>query len=390
MKDHPLFNPSTEHQLLRKTVRDFTAQEVEPQAGLYDRKEMFNLPLFKKLGKLGLLAVTVQDEKFGGMGMDASAVCAVHEELAYSDPGFCLACLAHSVLCVHNIDQNASQEQKQLWLPKLASGEWVGAMAMSEADIGTDVLAMKTQAQKQKNGYTIYGRKMWITNGVIDDHKTLCDGCLVYTALKEGGYCLFFVEKHFKGFSAGQNIKNKTGMRSSQTAELIFDHCLVPTAHLIGEEGKALHCMMKNLEIERLALASMSVGIARRALEEMNRYAEQRYAFGKKIRSFGQIQRYLAESYAEFQSCKMYVYSVANQVRLNQGGQRLESDSAKLIASQAGKKIADRAIQVLGAYGYVGEYHVERLWRDAKLLEIGGGTIEALQKNITKELENYL
>ena len=176
-------------------------------------------------------------------------------------------------------------------------------------------------------------------------------------------------------------------MRSSNTAELVFQKCHVPESHLIGQEGKALYHMMKNLEIERLALAAMSLGIAKRALNEMNQYATERKSFQKPIRHFGQIQRYLANSYAEFQSCRTYVYYIASQIDLNQSNQRLASDSAKLQAAKMGKKIADHAIQVLGAYGYVGEYPVERLWRDAKLLEIGGGTNEALQKNITQELE---
>ncbi len=384
-----LFDPTPEHRLLRQSLKEFVSKEVEPQALWHDQNEKFNLKLFKKLGPLGFLGLTVKDSELGGMDLDAAAVCLVHEELSYSDPVFCLAYLAHSVLCVHNLSQNANEEQKKKFLPKLCSGEWVGSMAMSEPDVGTDVLSMTTSAQKDGNSYQINGRKMWITNGVLNDEKQLTDGCLVYAKMKEQSnkISLFFVEKKFKGFEAGQNIKNKTGMRASNTAELVFNRCLVPASHRIGEEGEAIDCMMKNLEIERLALAAMSLGIARRALDEMNKYATQRQAFGQSIRKFGQIQRYLADSYAEFQACRVYVYHVAQQLDLNKGGQRLESDSAKLIASQVGKKVADHAIQVLGGYGYVGEYHVERFWRDAKLLEIGGGTIEALQKNISKELK---
>ena len=378
-----LFNPSPEHRLLRKSLRQFTAQEVEPQALEFDQKESFNLPLFKKLGPLGLLALTAEE----GMGMDSTASVIAHEELSYSDPGFCLAYLAHAVLCVHNISQNASQEQKQKWIPKLSSGEWIGAMAMSEPDVGTDVLSMSTTSYKEKDHYILNGRKMWITNGVLSDKGDLVDGCLVYTRRKDSkDISLFFVEKGFPGFSAGQNIKGKTGMRASNTAELIFDHCKVPVENLIGEEGKALYPMMKNLEIERLALAGMSLGIGRRAFDEMNKYASQRQAFGKPIRHFGQIQKYLANSYAELNACRSYIYLTALQSHVDKNQRRLNSDSSKLLASQMGKQIADRAIQVLGAYGYVGEYVVERLWRDAKLLEIGGGTLEALEKNIAKEL----
>ena len=386
-----LFNPSSEHEMLRNTLREFVKKEVEPQALEYDRREEFNINLFKKLSNLGLLGLTVE-EKYG-MGMDASALCIVHEELSFSDPGLCLAYLAHSVLCTHNVDQNASSEQKDKWLPKLCSGEWIGAMGMSEPDAGTDVLSLKTQVKKEGDLYIMNGRKMWITNGVLNNEKELVDACLVYAKTdsssenSKNNMCLFFVQKGTKGFSAGQNIKSKTGMRASNTAELVFQDCEIPVFNLVGQEGKALHAMMKNLEIERLALASMSLGIARRAFEEMNKYSSERTAFKKPIRNFGQIQKYLAQSYSELQSVRCYVYSIAKNLDFKKNRLRLESDSAKLLASQMAKKVADRAIQVLGGYGYVGEFHVERLWRDSKLLEIGGGTIEALEKNISKEVE---
>lgn len=386
-----LFNPTPEHQILRDTLKTFVLKEVEPQALAHDQSETFNLDLMKKVGSIGLLGLTVKNKEWGGMNMDAVGACLVHEELSYSDPGFTLAYLAHSILCVHNLDQNASEEQKQKWLPALCSGEWIGAMAMSEPDVGTDILNMKTTAEKRGESYIINGRKMWITNGVLDDQKSLVDACLLYSKIKNEEVLkkisMFLVLKEFSGLKAGQNIKNKTGMRASNTAELVLDSCKVPLFYRIGKEGEALYSMMKNLEIERLTLASISLGIARRALDEMNKYASERRAFNKSIREFGQIQQYLAESYAELGACRTYVYSIAHQLKFQESNQRLEADSAKLLASQIGKKIADRAMQVLGAYGYVGEYHVERLWRDAKLLEIGGGTLEALQKNITKELE---
>jgi isovaleryl-CoA dehydrogenase len=194
------------------------------------------------------------------------------------------------------------------------------------------------------------------------------------------------VEKTHAGYSVGQKIMDKLGMRGSNTAELVFDHCQVPVANLIGQEGDSMLHMMRNLEIERLTLAAMSLGIARRSLEIMNRYASEREAFGKPLHHFGQIQKYIAESYAEYKACRAYAYDVARKMNLNHEGQRVDSDGVKLVATTMGKNVADRAIQVLGGYGYVGEYVVERLWRDAKLLEIGGGTIEAHQKNITRDL----
>jgi len=384
-----LFNPTEEHKMLRQSVREFTLSEIEPQALEFDRKEQFNLPLFKKLGDLGLLRITASDS-YGGSGMDAVAATIVHEEMSAADPGFTLAYLAHSMLCVNNIEMNASEEMKKRVLPKLSSGEWVGCMAMSEPHVGTDVMGMKTTAQKNNNGYVINGRKMWITNGTLDEKNTPADCVLVYakTGEKNGRPLIstFLVEKTHPGYTVGQKIKDKNGMRASNTAELVFTDCQVPASALIGDEGDSLLHMMKNLEIERVTLAAMSLGIARRSLQIMNKYAREREAFGKPLAFFGQIQKYIGDSYAEYMSARTYVYDTARRLDLKKAGQRLDSDGVKIVASTMAKNVADRAIQVLGGYGYVGEYVVERLWRDAKLLEIGGGTLEAHQKNITNDL----
>ncbi len=384
-----LFCPSPEHQALRRIAAGFAQKELEPQAAEFDQKEEFNLPLLRRLGTLGLLGLLVEEE-FGGAGMDLSAAVTAHEELSASDPGFCLAYLAHSVLCAGNISRSASPEQKKAWLPALLSGEKIGAMAMSEPGCGADALAMKTKAEKRGGHYILNGRKMWITNGCLDEEKTPCDVCLVYA--KTGGrISTFVVERGFPGFFVGQKIKGKLGMRASSTAELVFDGCRVPETHLIGREGDSLTHMMKNLEAERLTLAAMSLGIARRCLQEMNRYASERRAFGRPIRSFGQIQKHIAQSYAEYHSVRAFAFATAAAMReASSKNHRLASDSVKLLAARMGKAAADRAIQVLGGYGYVGEYKVERFWRDAKLLEIGGGTTEALEKNITKDLDGRL
>ncbi len=384
-----LFNPTPEHKLLREMVREFVKQEVEPQALEFDRQEIFNLELFRKLGPLGLLGITVA-EKYGGSGQDALAAVIVHEEIASSDPGFCLAYLAHSMLCVHNIFVNGSESQRERYLPKLCRGEWVGCMAMSEPHVGTDVLAMKTTAVRSGSEYVLNGRKMWITNGTVDDAATPGDVVLVYAisnSLKgRPELSSFLVERGTPGYSVGQKIKGKTGMRASNTAELVFDNCRVTAESRLGEDGDSLKHMMRNLEIERLTLAAMSLGIARRSLKEMSRYASQREAFGQQLNRFGQIQKYIGDSFAEFQACRTYVYDTARQMDLAKANQRLNSDGAKLVAATMGKRVADRAIQVLGGYGYVAEYVVERLWRDARLLEIGGGTLESHQKNITRDL----
>ncbi len=388
-RNFDLFNPSDEHKMLRETVRAFVQTEVEPQALEHDRKEKFNLPLFKKLGELGLLGITVP-ENYGGSAMDAVAATIVHEELSASDPGFALAYLAHSMLCVNNLAVNGSEEQKSKYLPALCTGESVGAMAISEPAVGTDVMAMETTAKLQGDHYVINGQKMWITNGCIDDAGTPAD--LVWLYAKTGEVngkpqiSTFLVLKGDPGFEVGQKIRDKTGMRASNTAELVFNNCKIPKDRLVGSEGSSAHHMMRNLEVERVTLAAMSVGIARRSLEIMNRYAAERTSFKQPLNRFGQIQRHIGESFSEYQACRAYLYDVARRLDLNKAGNRLDSDGVKLVSSTWAKNIADRAIQVLGGYGYVGEYVVERLWRDAKLLEIGGGTIEAHQKNITRDL----
>jgi isovaleryl-CoA dehydrogenase len=383
MKIPALFDPTEEHSMLRQTVRGFVQREVEPQALEHDQQESFNLPLFRKLGELGLLGITVPTE-YGGAGMDAVAAVIVHEELSASDPGFCLAYLAHAMLFVNNFFRNANDGQRQRYLRPVISGEWVGGMCMTEPGAGTDVLGMKTNAVRRGDHYYLNGRKMFITNGALDD-QTLGNIFLVY-AKTDKGISSFVVEKGCPGFSLGQRLHNKTGMRASTTAELVFDDCQVPAANRLGEEGDSLLHMMRNLEIERLTVSAMSVGIAGRCVEIMTRYANERIAFGKPINTFGQVQRYIGDSYAQYMAARAYLYYTASRLDLNQPGQRIDSDGVKLFASPVGKQAADNAMQVLGGYGYFGEYVVERLWRDAKLLEIGAGTLEAHQKNITKDL----
>jgi isovaleryl-CoA dehydrogenase len=389
-RNFDLYNPTAEHGMLREMVRQFAKDELEPQAAESDRKEEFNLPLFRKLGELGLLGLTVP-EAYGGSGQDASAACIVHEELSWSDPGFALAYLAHSMLCLNNFVHNASETQKKKYLPKLCTGEWVGCMAMSEPSCGTDVLGMETTAKKESGGYRVNGRKMWITNGAVDDKKTPADVVWLYArtndpAEEKAKISTFLVDRTVAGYGVGQKIRDKLGVRASNTAELVFDQCLVPAENLVGREGESSIHMMRNLELERLTLAAMSVGIARRCIEVMAGYSSARQAFGKSLHEFGQIQRHLGESYAEYRAAKAYLYETARRLNLSSGGNRLDSDGVKLFAATTAKNIADRAIQVLGGYGYVGEYRVERLWRDAKLIEIGGGTLEAHQKNIVRDL----
>jgi isovaleryl-CoA dehydrogenase len=384
-----LFNPTSEHRALRELVRSFTEREVDPQAESFDHAERFNIELFRQLGELGLLGITV-DERFGGSGLDPLAAVIAHEELSAADPGFALAYLAHSMLFANNLQVNGSDAQRSKYLPDACTGKKVCGMCMTEPGAGTDVLGMQTTAAKKSDRYVLNGAKMWITNGAVSDTE-LGDTFLVYARLDgqpRNQLSMFIVEKGFPGFSLGQKIKGKLGMRASTTAELVFEDCEVPAENLVGSEGAATICMMRNLEIERVALAAMSLGIARRSIEVMNRYASERTSFGKPLRDFGQIQRYISQSYAEFMAGRAYTYYTASSMKLDEPGHRLDSDGVKLFTSTMGKDIADRAIQVLGGYGYVAEYAVERLWRDAKLLEIGGGTLEAHQKNMCRELQH--
>ncbi len=382
-----LFNPSAEHRALRELVRSFAEREVDPQAEASDHAERFNIELFGKLGELGLLGITVE-ERFGGAGLDPVAAVIAHEELSAADPGFALAYLAHSMLFANNLQINGSDAQRSKYLPDACSGKKVCGMCMSEPGAGTDVLGMQTTAVRKGDTYVLNGAKMWITNGAINDTE-LGDTYLVYARMEGSArnqLSMFIVEKGFAGFGLGQKIKGKLGMRASTTAELVFEDCRVPAENLVGSEGAATLHMMRNLEVERVALAAMSLGIARRSIEVMNRYAGERTSFGKPLRDFGQIQRYIAQSYAEYMAGRAYTYWTAATMSLETPGQRLDSDGVKLFTSTMAKDVADRAIQVLGGYGYVAEYGVERLWRDAKLLEIGGGTLEAHQKNMCREL----
>ena len=383
-KTFDLFAPTPEHALLAQTLEAFVTREVEPQAAEHDRAETFNHALFQRAGALGLLGITLP-EQYGGADLDALAVVQMGEALSASDPGFALALLAHAILFAQNVNVNGDALQRQRVLPKAASGEWIGGLCMTEPDVGTDVLAMTTRARREGDGYVLDGRKTFITNGGIDD-ETQGDIFVVYAATGERSLSAFLVEKGMPGFGLGQKWRDKLGMRASFTTELVLDGVRVPLENRLGGEGEGTLAMMRNLEIERLSLASMSVGIARRCLEVMIDYANQRKTFGVPIREHGQVQRYIAESFAEYRAARTYVYDTARRMDLRAAGQRADADGVKLFASQVGKRTADAAIQVLGGYGYMGEYVVERLWRDAKLLEIGGGTLEAHHKNLAKDL----
>ncbi len=384
LRNLDLFAPSEEHALFARTLREFAEREVEPQAAEHDRDETFNHALFRRVGELGFLGVTIPEE-FGGAGLDAVFAVQLMEALSTADPGFALAILAHSILFGQNLAVNGNDEQRRRILPKIVCGEWIGGLCMTEPEVGTDVLAMRTTATRKGDTYVVNGIKTFITNGGIDS-ETLGDVFIVYAATAEREISSFLVEKGMPGFRLGQKWTDKLGMRASFTAELVFDQVPVPVANRLGEEGEGTIHMMRNLEIERLTLAAQALGITERCLRVMVDYANERKSFGVPLREHGQIQRYIAEVFAEYRAARTFVYDTARRMSLTATGQRLDADATKLFTSQVAKRAADAAMQVLGGNGYMGEYVVQRLWRDAKLLEIGGGTLEAHHKNITKDL----
>jgi isovaleryl-CoA dehydrogenase len=371
-----LYHPTEAHALLRHTVRQLVREVIEPGAMARDQAGSFDVSLLGRLGELGLIGVTIP-EADGGAGLDATASVIVHEELAWADPGFTLGYLAHALLFVNNFYWASNEAQRLRWLPDVLSGKKVGAMGMTEPGVGTDVLGMATTARRDGDAYVLDGRKMFITNG------NEADVVLVYAKI-DGRISAFVVERGMPGFSSGDKIA-KLGMRASTMCELIFDGVRVPRDHLLGAEGAGVTHMMRNLEIERLGLSAMSLGVAQRCLEAMTRYSMERRSFGKPIAEHGQIQRHLGDAYAKTEAIRALVYAVAATVGPDRRN-RLGTDAAKLFASTAAKEVADSAIQVLGGYGYCSEYRVEQFWRDAKLMEIGGGTVEAHQKNITRDL----
>ncbi len=361
-----------------QTVRAFASKELAPYAEELDREERLAPRIFKKFAELGILGLTC-DEQYGGASLGALAVVAVMEELSYACPGSCLSYLAHSILFVHNLFMNGSEEQKLKFLPPAISGESVCGMAMTEPSVGSDALGMTTKAVKKGDYYVLNGTKMFITNGPIGETF------LVYarTGEERGQISTFIVERSFHGFSVGKKL-SKMGMRASPTGELIFQDCLVPLENLVGEEGQSVKHMMKNLDIERLALGAMSLGIARACLDQSLKYAQERIQFGQSIIHFQAVSEKIANMYIQYRAARALIYEAAQVLEEGRRANQ-EAAAAKVFASEMATKVALDAIQVLGGYGYIREFSVERFMRDAKLLEIGGGTSEILRGIIVKE-----
>jgi len=369
---------SAEMRELTETVRAFASKELAPHADELDREERLAPGIFRKLGDLGILGITIPEE-FGGVNLGAKAMVSVMEELSYAEPGTCLSYLAHSLLFVHNLAQNGSKEQCDRYLPRCVTGELVSGMAMTEPGAGSDAVGLTTRAVREGDHYVLNGTKMFITNGPIGDVF------LVYARTGENRQDLstFIVESGFPGFTVSKKL-SKMGMRSSPTGELVFRNCRVPVQNRVGEEGACVKHMMKNLDIERVGLAAMSLGIARACLDHSLKYSQERSQFGEPIVNFQSVSEKLSNMYIGYRAARALVYEAAQVIdegrRANQ-----EAAAAKVFASEMATKVALDAIQVLGGYGYIREFPVERLMRDAKLLEIGGGTSEILRSVIIKE-----
>lgn len=373
---------SEEEKQLQEVCRDFAKRELEPNAEHHDTKETFNIDAFKKMGELGILGITA-DPEYGGAGLGATAATIVMEEFGKACAGSTLSYLAHSMLCVNNIAANASREQQAKYLPKLISGEHIGSMGMSEPGYGSDAVGMQCKATKDGDDYRITGNKMWITNAQFADIVYL------YTRTGSGRKDLttFIVEtKDLEGYSVSKEI-HKMGMRSSPTGELTFDNCKVSKDNRVGEEGDSVNHMMVNLEIERLTISGISLGIAQACVDQCIKYANEREQFGKTLGNFQLIQKMIAEMATETEMMRTFLY---DSCKLWDEG-KVSNTRAAMIKLQLPKmatKIALDAIQLHGGYGYSREFPLERMMRDNKLNEIGAGTNEVMIMIIAKNLLN--
>ncbi|MBU6375617.1 MAG: acyl-CoA dehydrogenase family protein [Bdellovibrionales bacterium] len=376
---------SEEEKLLQDTVRQFARDHLAQKIEKLDEEEGFNREAFHILGSLGLLGITVP-ESDGGAGLGATAATIAFEEVAAVDASTALSFLAHSILCVNQVALNASPEQKKKYLPKLISGEWLGGMGMTEPGSGSDALAMRTRAVRSADGksYTLNGSKTFITNGPVGEVFY----CYAKTGEGKKDISTFLIDRSMKGFSTGKKF-SKMGMRASPTSELIFENCLIDSSQRVGNEGDSLKMMMRNLDLERITIAGISLGIARAAIDAAVTYARDRKQFGKPIASLGVIQERVAESSAWYDACRALTYQCAklwDEGKLEGKEASAMAAKAKLTSAQMATKVALECIQILGGYGYIREFPVERYMRDAKLIEIGAGTNEILRLIIARQI----
>lgn len=367
--------------LLRQSVYSFAQQEIAPRAAEIDQKNAFPNDLWQKMGKMGLLGITIEEE-FGGSGLGYLEHVIAMEEISRASGSVGLSYGAHSNLCMNQIRLNGTETQKQKYLPKLCSGEFVGALAMSEANSGSDVMSLQLQAEKKGDEYILNGTKMWITNGPDADVLVVYGRTDKKTESK--GITAFLIEKNFAGFSTAQKL-DKLGMRGSNTCELVFQNCHVPAENVLGEENKGTRVLMKGLDIERLILSAGPVGIMQACLDTVLPYVHERKQFGKAIGEFQLIQEKLADMYVSLMSSRAYLYAAAKSA---DRGQISRKDMAGIILYTAEKAtmVALQAIQCLGGNGYINEFPTGRFLRDAKLYEIGAGTTEIRRMLIGREL----
>ncbi|MET0547923.1 MAG: isovaleryl-CoA dehydrogenase [Xanthomonas sp.] len=375
------FELGEEVDLLRDSVAAFAAREIAPLAEQADRDNAFPAPLWRKLGEQGLLGLTVEEE-YGGSAMGYLAHVVAMEEISRACGAIGLSYGAHSNLCVNQLRKNASPAQKARYLPRLCSGEHVGALAMSEPGAGSDVVSMKLRAEARGDRYVLNGNKMWITNGPD------ADVLVVYAKTDPSGgargITAFVVEKGMPGFSTAQKL-DKLGMRGSNTCELVFQDCEVPAENVLGEVGGGVRVLMSGLDYERVVLSGGPLGLMAAALDVVLPYVHERRQFGEPIGSFQLMQGKLADMYVGLNACRAYVYAVA---RACDAGRTTRQDAAGAILYAAEKAtwLTGQAIQVLGGNGYINDYPTGRLWRDAKLYEIGAGTSEIRRMLIGREL----
>jgi isovaleryl-CoA dehydrogenase len=373
------FNLGEMADTIRETTQRFAADKIAPIAAKIDETDEFPRDLWPQMGELGLHGITVEEE-WGGLGLGYLEHVVAQEEVGRASASVGLSYGAHSNLCINQIRRWANQEQKKKYLPKLISGEHVGALAMSEAGAGSDVVGMKLKAEKSGNGYRLNGTKFWITNGGY------ADTLVVYAKTGEGsrGITAFLIEKDMEGFSIGQKM-DKLGMRGSPTNELVFDDCFVPPENILGEENEGVAVLMSGLDYERTVLAGIQIGIMQACLDTVLPYVRERRQFGKPIGSFQLMQAKVADMYVALNSTRAYVYNVAKACDAGKTT-RFDAAGAILLASENAVKVANEAVQALGGAGYTKDWPVERYYRDAKLLDIGAGTNEIRRMLIGREL----